>query len=150
MNHLFRPLPPPPTQKNILNFVFHYVLILCTLFTASLFTDIRRHKLLTVCIAVMYLDELIYFPRTWRSVRQICGSVCIKCMSRRCPAKPGATARDLFIRDLFIGGKFEKDIQLLWENLKKSIVFKLKNQKKQTKFHKSQIEIINEGNLLTN
>ena len=30
-------------------------------FTASLFTGIRRHKLLTVCIAVMYLDELIYF-----------------------------------------------------------------------------------------
>ena len=26
-------------------------------FTALLFTDIRRHTLLTVCMAVMYLDE---------------------------------------------------------------------------------------------
>ena len=57
-------------------------------------------------------------------------------MSRRCTAKPGASAHDLFIkknlfiRDLFIGETFEKDIQLLWENLKKSIGFKLKNQKK--------------------
>ena len=74
-------------------------------------------------------------------------------MSRRCTAKPGASARDLFIRDLFRGGKFKKDIQLFWENLKKkSIVLKIKkkNQKRQTKFHKSQIEIINEGNMLTN
>ena len=47
-------------------------------------------------------------------------------MSRRCTAKPEASARDLFIRDLFIGGKFE------------NIVYKLKYQIKQTNFHKSQ------------
>ena len=41
-------------------------------------------------------------------------------MSRRCKAKPRASARDLFIRDLFIGGKFEKD---LWKNLKKRYCF---------------------------
>ena len=40
-------------------------------------------------------------------------------MSWRCTAKPGASSRDLFIRDLFIGGKFEKDIQLPSENMKK-------------------------------
>ena len=60
------PFPPPPstsssplpphTQKNILNFVCHYVLILCTLFTASLFTDIRRHKLLIVCNVLGWID----------------------------------------------------------------------------------------------
>ena len=44
-------------------------------------------------------------------------------MSQRCTAKPGASARDLFIRDLFIGGQLEKDIQLLWENLKKKYCF---------------------------
>ena len=48
-------------------------------------------------------------------------------MSRRCTAKPRASARDLFIRDLIIGGNFEKDIQLLWENLKKK---KKKKKKK--------------------
>ena len=112
-------------------------------------------------------------------------------MSRRCTAKPGPSARDLFIRDLFIGGKFEnlfvlrfygpvnpmgscrarsvylttrllgrlqllfirgkfvKDSATLGE-LEKNIVFKLKNQKKQIKFYKSQIEISNEANMLAN
>ena len=32
----------------------------------------------------------------------------------------------------------------------KNIVSKLKNQQKLTKFHKSQIEITNEGSMLTN
>ena len=30
-------------------------------------------------------------------------------MSRRCTTKPGSSARDLFKRDLFIGGTIEKD-----------------------------------------
>ena len=41
-------------------------------------------------------------------VRSICGSACIRDVTA-CTAKPGASARDLFIRDLFIRGKFEKD-----------------------------------------
>ena len=51
----------------------------------------------------------------------------------------------------YVGGKFEKNIQLLRENLKKTIVFKLKkkSEKSKKKIHKSQIEIINEGNMLT-
>ena len=58
-------------------------------------------------------------------------------MSRRCSAKSGASAHDLFIRDLFKGEKSNT----LGEFEEKSI--------KQTKFHKSQIKIINEGNMLT-
>ena len=54
------------------------------------------------------------------------------------------------IQPLFIGVKFVKDSTTLGECEKKAIVFELKNQKKQIKFHKSQIDIINEGNMLTN
>ena len=55
----------------------------------------------------MYLDELIYFQIKVSTAQS--AAALVSKMSRRCTARPGASARDLFIRDLFIGGNFEKD-----------------------------------------